>query len=75
MFDQIAALYAQKSTAKVEDTVDTSVADAVDAAKAATKPADVVVDKVEQEKDNKAEALVKSISSKLTFINKNKGNK
>lgn len=74
MFEQIAALYAQKSTAKVEDTVDTSVADAVDAAKAATKPADVVVDKVEQEKDNKAEALVKSISSKLTFI-KNKGNK
>lgn len=73
MFDQIAALYAQKSVAKTETTETTSVADAVDSAKASAKTEDVKIDKVEESED-KLTALSKSIASKLSFINK-KGNK
>ena len=74
MFDQIAALYAQKSVAtKTETTETTSVVDAVEAAKAAVKTEDVKIDKVEESED-KLTALSKSIASKLSFINK-KGNK
>ena len=73
MFDQIAALYAQKTTAKTETETSTSVDDAVEAAKAATKTVDTKIEKVEETED-KLTALSKSIASKLTFINK-KGNK
>lgn len=73
MFDQIAALYAQKTVAKTETIETTSVSEVVDAAKAATKTEDVKIDKVEESED-KLTALSKSIASKLSFINK-KGNK
>ena len=73
MFDEIAALYSNKTAAKVEDKTATTVEDAVEAAKAAVNKPEVKIDKIEENED-RLTTISKSIANKLNFI-KNKGNK
>jgi hypothetical protein len=73
MFDEIAALYSNKTAAKVEDKTATTVEDAVEAAKAAVNKPEVKIDKIEENED-RLTTISKSIAEKLNFI-KNKGNK
>jgi chromosome segregation ATPase len=73
MFDEIAALYSNKTAAKVEEKTATTVEDAVEAAKAAVNKPEVKIDKIEENED-RLTAISKSVAEKLNFI-KNKGNK